>query len=715
MMTLLNIPGMPFDLHVTNPTWIFFLVLIIILFAPMILGRLHIPHIVGMILAGMVIGEYGFDILARDSSFELFGKVGLLYIMFLAGLEMNMEDFKNIRVKATVLGLLAFIFPLGIGFWVNLNILEYGAITSLLLASMYASHTLVAYPIVSRYGINRQRSVGIAVGGTAVTDTLTLLVLAVISGLYKSEASEYFWVWLVMKFIVLSIIIMYTFPRIARWFFRRYSDNVMQYIFVMAMAFLGAGLMEAIGMEGILGAFLVGLVLNRQIPHVSPLMNHLEFVGNALFIPYFLIGVGMMINVNILFGHIDSIKVAIVMIVVALAGKWIASWLTQKIFKMRAIERELMFGLSNAQAAATLAAVLVGYNIILPNGERLLNEDVLNGTIFLILVTCIVSSFVTERAAARIVKYENSEEDFKEKNKQENENILIPIANPDTVEDLMNMALTLKNEKKTTQYTALSVVLDVKESGSNDEIKGKRLLERAANIAAAADTQLTMISRYDINIALGMLHTIKERNISEVVIGLHRKTNIVDSFFGNILGSLLKGTSRQIMIVKSLVPVNTIKAIDVAVPPMAEYEIGFKKWIDRICRFAQQTGSKITFHANDKTAEKIELVIKSNNISVRYEMHDFPDYDDFLILTKYVGDDHMLVVISARHGTISHNATLDKLSTYLGKYFYNNSFIVVFPEQHAGSEIADNTADTHAANVIVEQDNKKLLEEDPKS
>lgn len=715
MKELLDLVRFDISLPVTDPTWIFFLVLVIILFAPILLERLRIPHIIGMILAGIVVGEHGFNILARDSSFELFGKVGLYYIMFLAGLEMNMEDFKNIRVKATVLGLLAFIFPLGIGFWVNLNILEYGAITSLLLASMYASHTLVAYPIVSRYGINRQRSVGIAVGGTAVTDTLTLLVLAVISGLYKSETSEYFWVWLVMKFIVLSIIIMYTFPRIARRFFRRYSDNVMQYIFVMAMAFLGAGLMEAIGMEGILGAFLVGLVLNRQIPHVSPLMNHLEFVGNALFIPYFLIGVGMMINVNILFGHIDSIKVAIVMIVVALAGKWIASWLTQKIFKMRAIERELMFGLSNAQAAATLAAVLVGYNIILPNGERLLNEDVLNGTIFLILVTCIVSSFVTERAAARIVKYENSEEDFKEKNKQENENILIPIANPDTVEDLMNMALTLKNEKKTTQYTALSVVLDVKESGSNDEIKGKRLLERAANIAAAADTQLTMISRYDINIALGMLHTIKERNISEVVIGLHRKTNIVDSFFGNILSSLLKGTSRQIMIVKSLVPVNTIKAIDVAVPPMAEYEIGFKKWIDRICRFAQQTGSKITFHANDKTAEKIELVIKSNNISVRYEMHDFPDYDDFLILTKYVGDDHMLVVISARHGTISHNATLDKLSTYLGKYFYNNSFIVVFPEQHAGSEIADNTADTHAANVIVEQDNKKLLEEDPKS
>ena len=331
-----------------------------------------------MILAGIVVGEHGFNILARDSSFELFGKVGLYYIMFLAGLEMNMEDFKSIRVKATVLGILAFVIPLGIGIWTNLYLLDYALVTSVLLASMYASHTLIAYPIVIRYGINRQRAVSIAVGGTAVTDTLTLLVLAVIAGMYKGETSDMFLVWLVLKVVVLSVLIMLTFPRIGRWFFRRYSDQVVQYIFVMAMMFLGAALMELIGMEGILGAFLVGLVLNRLIPHVSPLMSHLEFVGNALFIPYFLIGVGMLINVNILFGHFDSIKVASVMIVVALTGKWIASWLTQKIYRMRAVERELMFGLSNAQAAATLAAVLVGYNIVLPGGERLLNEDVLN-------------------------------------------------------------------------------------------------------------------------------------------------------------------------------------------------------------------------------------------------------------------------------------------------------------------------------------------------
>lgn len=396
MKEMLDQIGFDLPLPVTDPTWIFFLVLVIILFAPIILERLRIPHIIGMILAGVAIGEHGFNILVRDSSFELFGKVGLYYIMFLAGLEMNMEDFKSIRVKATVLGLLAFIFPLGIGIWTNLHLLGYGLLTSVLLASMYASHTLIAYPIVIRYGINRQRAVSIAVGGTAVTDTLTLLVLAVIAGMFKGGTSDMFWMWLILKVILLSLFIMYTFPRIGRWFFRRYSDNVVQYIFVMAMVFLGAGLMELIGMEGILGAFLTGLVLNRLIPHVSPLMSHLEFVGNALFIPYFLIGVGMLINLQVLFGHLDALKVAGVMIVVALLGKWIASWLTQKIYKMSSVERELMFGLSNAQAAATLAAVLVGYNLILPDGSRLLNEDVLNGTILLILVTCVASSFITE-------------------------------------------------------------------------------------------------------------------------------------------------------------------------------------------------------------------------------------------------------------------------------------------------------------------------------
>lgn len=677
MKEVLDFVNFDFHLPVTDPTWIFFLVLVIILFAPIVLERLRIPHIIGMILAGVVIGEHGFNILARDSSFELFGKVGLYYIMFLAGLEMNMEDFKSIRVKATVLGLLAFIFPLGIGIWTNLHLLGYSLATSVLLASMYASHTLIAYPIVIRYGINRQRAVSIAVGGTAVTDTLTLLVLAVVGGMYKGETSEMFWIWLVLKVVVLSVVIMYAFPRIGRWFFRRYSDNVVQYIFVMAMVFLGAGLMEFVGMEGILGAFLAGLVLNRLIPHVSPLMSHLEFVGNALFIPYFLIGVGMLIDVNVLFGHIDSVKVAVVMIIVALLGKWIASWLTQRIYKMRALERELMFGLSNAQAAATLAAVLVGYNIILPNGERLLNEDVLNGTILLILVTCVVSSFITEHAAKRIAMDDAEVSDEKA---QEKEKFLIPVANPETLESLMSLAMVVRDEKQPDNLVALNVIND--NNGSvKQEMRGKRSLERAAQIAASTSVRLKTVSRFDLNITTGILHTAKEYEATNIIIGLHCKMSIVDSFFGNLTENLLKNTYLQVMVARFLIPVNTLRRIIVAVPPKAEFEHGFMKWITHMCRMSSRLGCRVHFYAHPQTLGYIRGYIQKKHKDTRVAYSELEDWDDLLLLTGQVNYDHLLVIISARRGSISYDSAFERLPMQISKYFNNNSIMLLYPEQ----------------------------------
>ncbi len=677
MKEVLDFVNFDFHLPVTDPTWIFFLVLVIILFAPIVLERLRIPHIIGMILAGVVIGEHGFNILARDSSFELFGKVGLYYIMFLAGLEMNMEDFKSIRVKATVLGLLAFIFPLGIGIWTNLHLLDYSLTTSVLLASMYASHTLIAYPIVIRYGINRQRAVSIAVGGTAVTDTLTLLVLAVIGGMYKGETSDMFWIWLVLKVVVLSVVIMYAFPRIGRWFFRRYSDNVVQYIFVMAMVFLGAGLMEFVGMEGILGAFLAGLVLNRLIPHVSPLMSHLEFVGNALFIPYFLIGVGMLIDVNVLFGHIDSLKVAVVMIIVALLGKWIASWLTQKIYKMRSLERELMFGLSNAQAAATLAAVLVGYNIILPDGERLLNEDVLNGTILLILVTCVVSSFITEHAAKRIAM-DDAEVDGEKT--QEKETFLIPVSNPETLESLMSLAMIARDEKQLDNLVALSVVNDNNDS-VKQEMRGKRNLERAAQITAATNVRLKTVSRFDLNITTGILHTAKEYNATNIIIGLHCKMSIVDSFFGKLTENLLKNTYLQVMVARFLMPVNTLRRIIVAVPPKAEFEHGFIKWITHMCRMSSQLGCRVHFYAHPQTLGYIRGYIQKKHKDTRAAYSELENWDDLLILTGQVNYDHLLVIISARRGSISYDSAFERLPMQISKYFNNNSIMLLYPEQ----------------------------------
>ena len=671
-----------FDLNihfpVTDPTWIFFLVLIIILFAPMILGRLRIPHIIGMILAGVVVGKYGFNILERDSSFELFGKVGLYYIMFLAGLEMDMDDFKKNRTKGLIFGMFTFLIPMGLGIWSSMSMLDYGFLTSVLLASMYASHTLIAYPIISRYGLSRQRTVSITIGGTAVTVVLALMVLAVIGGMYKGEdVGGLFWVLLVAKVVLLFGLIIFLMPRISRWFFRTYEDAVMQFIFVLAMVFLGGGLMELVGMEGILGAFLAGLVLNRFVPHVSPLMNRLEFVGNALFIPYLLIGVGMIIDVRCLFTEGEALKVAVVMTVVATFSKWLAAWITQKIYGMKKVEGSLIFGLSNAQAAATLAAVLIGHGIIMENGERLLNDDVLNGTVVMILFTCIISSVVTERAARKMVTQENLMEGSEGK---EQERILIPVANPETIEGLVGMALMMRHPKQKESLVALSVIND-NNTSETKELIGKRNLERTAMIAAAADASVKTVLRYDLNIAQGIIHTQKEYAVTDIVIGLHRKTNLMDSFFGTMTENLLKGTNRQIMIAKLLMPVNTLRRIVVAVPDKAEYEKGFLKWMTQLCRMGKQLGCRVHFFATEDTLKHLRALTEKQEANTFTEFSLLEEWDDLLLLTGQVNYDHLFVVVSSRKGSISYQTSFERLPSQISKYFANNSLLIVYPDQ----------------------------------
>jgi len=666
-------------LPLTDPTAIFLLVLLIILFAPIVLNKLHIPHIIGMILAGVIVGEHGFNILVRDSSFDLFGKVGLFYIMFLAGLEMNMSDFRQNRGKAMVLGVLAFVIPISIGLVTNMVLLKYGLLTSILLASMYASHTLVSYPIVIRYGISRQRSVSIAVGGTAVTDTFTLLVLAVISGLFRGESDDLFWLWLVIKFILVGVLITFSFPRIGRWFFRKYNNGVIQFIFVLALVFLGAALMELAGMEGLLGAFVVGLVLNRLIPHVSPLMNHLEFVGNALFIPYFLIGVGMMIDVRVILGHGNALLVAAVMIGVALLGKWIACWLTQKIYRMSSVERILMYGLSNAQAAATLATVLVGYNIVLPTGERLLNDDVLNGTILLILVTCVVSSFITERAARRMA----IDKSLESRIPCRQERILIPIANPSTVGNLINLSLAIRDSGQEENLLALSVIDDV-DNSTYAEMQGKHNLRKAAKITAAVDVSLREIVRYDRNIVSGIVHATKEYGITDVIIGMHCKNCAGDTLFGNLTGALLEDLYQEVMIARFLMPVNTLRRIIVTVPAKAEYEPGFLKWVEQICRLATALGGGVYFYAGKDTNTALQKWIRENYKQVTPFFEDMDGYEDLPEISPKVNSDHLLIIVAARQGTVSYDGSLEQLPDYIDQYFPDRNIIVLYPDLSDG-------------------------------
>ena len=677
----MNLPDIGIHLPITDPTWIFFLVLMIILFAPIVLGRLRIPHIIGMILAGVVIGKYGFNILERDSSFELFGKVGIYYIMFLAGLEMDLENLKKNLLKALVFGVLTFCIPFAMGMWVGMNVLGFGVGASMLLSSIFASHTLVAYPIVGRYGMTRHASVSISIGGTMFALTVALFILAGISGMYRGELDSGSWIWFIGKCVGYCAFVFLVFPRFARWFFRTYEDNVMQYIFVLALVFLSAALAELAGMEGIFGAFLAGLVLNRLIPHVSPLMNRTEFVGNALFIPYFLIGVGMLINLGALFHGGETIKVVLVMVIVATVSKWIAAWLTQLVYRMSKASRQMLFGLSNAHAAGALAMVMVGTKIELEPGVFLMNDDMLNGVVIMILFSCIISSVVTEHAARTMaLAEENGEMDMTRG--KEDERMMVSIANPETVEPLVNMALMMRDPKSKKELLAVTVEVEYDEAKKQAKLAQRRKsLEQAARIASAVDVPMKTRCRLSTNAATGILNTASEMNASEIILGLHHKHGLLDSFLGSFAQSILKGTHRQMMVVKCLIPVNTMRRIMVAVPPKAEYESGFYKWVERLARIGGQLGCRVHFWAHPDTLQRISGYMNRFHGSVRVEFSPMDDWDDLLLISSKVAFDHLMVIVCARKGAISYQPSFEELPNQITKYFSNNSLMLIYPDQ----------------------------------
>ena len=652
---------------VTEPTWIYLGVLSIVLFAPLLFNRLRLPHIIGMILAGLLIGPNGLNILDRDDSFELFGEVGLFYIMFLASLEINMQEMKQAKGGALLMGLAVFAIPIGLGMLANTFILKYdNLMTSILLASMYASYTLISYPIVARYGLSRLRCVNFVVGGTVITDTLTLFVLAIIVGVSRGEANVWFVLLMFVKLIAVGAIIIFLFPRIARYFFRNYNDSVIQYIFVMMLLFLGAGLMKLAGMEGILGAFITGLVLNRLIPHSSPLMRRIDFVGNAIFIPFFLIGVGMMIDVSVLFKGGNSLMVAGVMVATALTGKWIASFVVSKVYRMSSDERNLMFGLSTSQAAATLAAAIVGNKI------GLLNDDVLNGTILLILVTCVVSSITSDRASRKLIlsgKALNAPAAVSSKK------TLLALANPGMVDRLMDLALLVRKDNSKIPLSAITVVLD---EDKQRMLEGTKVLDHAANIAASVNVPLLTKVRLTTNLAHGIVHEVKENDYRELILGFHKKETAHDSFLGNVLPEVLNSLDCQVVMARMNIPLNTVRVIHITFPAKAEFEAGFPYWVEDTARMASGLGCRIMYHGHPDTTEKIKLELKKH-APIDATFFDTDGGNDLKRLAQLIRNDHLLIIVSARKGSISFRPSLDHIFVQLQRDYQDTPIMLIYP------------------------------------
>lgn len=675
-MILLSINNL--SLPIEDPVLKFLLVLIIILAAPLLLNKIKVPHLLGLIIAGAVIGPNGFNILARDSSIVVTGTTGLLYIMFLAGLEIDMGDFKKNKWKSLTFGLYTFIVPFVLGYLGGIYILNFSVLTSVLFASLFSSHTLIAYPLVSKLGIAKNTAVNITVGGTMITDILALLVLAIIVGMAQGDVGTEFWTKLSISFIVFAIVVLVIFPIIGRWFFKKVDDKISQYIFVLVMIYLAAMLAELAGVEAIIGAFFAGLALNRLIPHTSSLMNRVEFVGNAIFIPFFLISVGMLIDFKVFFKSWETLEVAGIMLVASIGGKYISAVATQKTFRLTKDEGRLIFGLSSASAAATLASVMVGYNIILSETEtgepiRLLNEHVLNGSILLILISCTISSFISMSSAQKIAEQDN--EETISGNSDEQENILLALNYETTVERMVNLGILIKAHSNTENVFALNVINEDKNESSVKN--AEKLLHNATDIAAAADVKIQALKRYDNDVINGVKNVIKEQNITDLIIGLEDDKGFSPSFTYNLYNGYLQSDDVNVLVYHAAQPLSTIKKYAVMIPEKAHKEAGFFHALLRVWNIARNSGATITFYASEEILGILQRIIKKANIEAEFIiMNDWKDGEKTAIELK---DNEALIVFMAKRGMESYLPQMRRIPELLNKYLNDKNYLLIFP------------------------------------
>lgn len=664
-----------FELPLSNPVLVFSLILLIILISPIALRRLNIPGIIILIVSGIVIGPYGAGILEQNAAIDLFSTIGLLYIMFIAGLELDMNQFKANRNKSFLFGFFTFIIPLGIGFPVCYYLLNYDFNASFLTASMFATHTLLTYPIVSKLKVSKNEAVAITVGGTILTDTAVLIVLAVIMGSHEGTLNAAFWQRLLISLGIFSSIMFLIVPRIAKWFFTSMeNEKHSHYIFVLTVVFVAAFLAELAGVEPIIGAFLAGLALNRLIPHSSALMNRVEFIGNSLFIPFFLISVGMLVDISVIFSGPTALVVAGTLSVVAIAGKWLAAFCTQIAFKYSAAQRKVIFGLSSPHAAATLAVIIVGFN------AGIIDENILNGTVILILITSIVATIATQKAAIKLKA--ETEKDFSGEGENKKilnkETILLPIANILNFDKLLEFAILIKDKASPTPISILSVVPNNAEAEANiTRAKGK--LEEFVSQASAAEAKVDIHATIDQDVAQGIARKSKEILADLIILGWPLDKGLMDKLIGRKMERIISAHNKTSFITHFSRPLAMHKRLFLAVPALAEVEGGFEIWVKKVETLSKELSVPIVINCNETTKKAISMALKKlkSNSPVVYKL--FADWNDFLILARDIREDDVVILVLARKKSRSFQNELAGIPARFEKYFYDKSRILIYP------------------------------------
>jgi Kef-type K+ transport system membrane component KefB/mannitol/fructose-specific phosphotransferase system IIA component (Ntr-type) len=654
-----------------DPVLIFTLLALVMLVMPLVAERLRVPDLVLLLLAGLVLGPHGIGLLARNSAITLFGSVGLLYIMFLAGLEIDLHRFARTRLQSVAFGLLTFAIPQCLGTWAGLYLLGFNWPTSLLLASLFASHTLLAYPIASRLGIARSEPVAVTVGATIITDTLALLVLAVIADTARGISLGFvFWAHLAAGLACLFALAWWGIPRLTHWFFQRVPEaGGSQFMFVLVTVCGFAYLSHFAKMEPIIGAFLAGAAFSRLIPENSALMNRIVFSGNTLFIPFFLLSVGMLIDPATLLRNPRSWAVAAVMVLLVITTKFVAAWLAGRLFGYSRDARRVMFGLSVVQAAATLAAVLVGYNL------KIFDDTVLNGAIAMIVVTCPLGAWLVERHGRALA----AETRPAERAVQTAQRLLIPVVNPAFAIKLMDLAFLLRNPAVPGSLTPLTIVReedDIEEALT----RGEKLLADCLTHAAAANMAAQPAVRVAVNASDGIARAAKELRASLVVTGWGGERSANVRLFGSVMERLIDGCSSRLLFARLRRPLNTTRRVLLPLPPLAEHSAGFDSLLLDAKHLARQVGAELRVYASAESRPLLLMRLDALSPAVPRsfaEAAGWPGARERLLAEA--GPDDLLFAFGERRVSAYWSPLLDKLCALLVARFPDNNLLLAFP------------------------------------
>lgn len=656
----------------SDPVMIFALVMLIILLAPLIFDKLRIPGIVGLILSGTLVGPGMLGLLERDNTIELLGTVGLLYLMFMAGLSIDLNRFEKLRNKSIGFGIISYAFPAMGAYFLGIHFLGYSVETSLLLGAIVGSHTLLAYPIVERLGITKNTAATLSMGATLVTDTLSLGVLAIVAGTVGGTEGVSYWIGFgvsVSVFIISAVLIL---PRLGRWFFRNieYQNNT-DFVFMVAVLFTTAYLAELAGLASIIGAFIAGLLLNRLVPDSGTLMSRIQFVGNALFIPFFLISVGMLVDVQVLASY-EVWEKAIAFTLLVVFGKGLAAAIITGTFKYSRAEGFVIYGLTTPQSAATLAVTLLGFEL------GFFDQTAVNAVVILILLSCLLGPWFVEKYG-RIVA--SQEEDKPYRPADAPQRILVPLANPETSDALMDIAFMVWDPKSDQPIYPLTVARDGGDVEGN-VARSEKMLSHAVLHAAAAEVPVNPVTRVDLNIAKGISRAVEERRITNIVVGWNGEISTRRKIFGSVLDQLLEKVDEMVMVCKIDKPVNTFKRLIVSVPPLASLEIGFHGTIRSLKLMAEQMGVDLIVVSTDERDPYVRKGIQKVKPDIEIEFSTINIWADLPAwLDQNYEENDLFAIVSAREGSLSWRPALDRLPGVISQKYPSLSFVTIYSSE----------------------------------